>query len=72
MGQARNRGTREQRVAEAIARNEAEEKTAAERAETMRRQIEINTLAQSITLGLYAAGRRPAPAATSSTKPEAL
>ena len=61
MGQARNRGTREQRVAEAIARNAEADKAAAERSETEKKQRQINTLAKSIAMGIYAAGHKPEP-----------
>lgn len=56
MGQARNRGTREQRVAQAIARDEAARK--AQQARELARDIMVGTLL----------GVKPAPpAATEST-----
>lgn len=62
MGQARNRGTREQRVAEAIQREAEATKAATERAEAEKKQRQINSLAQSIALGVYAARTKEAPA----------
>jgi hypothetical protein len=54
MGQARNRGTREQRVAEAIARQPAEAQAARERIEAEERKRQIDHLAKAIVVGTLA------------------
>lgn len=59
MGQARNRGTREQRVAQAIARDDAARK--AQQARDLARDIMVGTLL----------GVKPAPPATTQATQEA-